>query len=124
MHPRFLRKRKVSERLFLGSTARLVVLYDRIASALFGALDPHDARGEEDAGNRQRQHSVRLIAIVDSHRRINPPDRRAHEPDKGKIPHSHRGYLNDYSSQCDNSALIRYFGNPKQNHRFHPTLSF
>src|SRR5271163_3773382 len=52
-----------------------------IVSALFGALDPHDARGEEDASNRQRQHRVRLIAIVDSHRRIDPPDHCAHEPD-------------------------------------------
>jgi hypothetical protein len=48
---------------------------------------------------------------VDSHSGINPPDHRAHEPDKGKIPHSHRGYLNDSGSQCDNSRLFRYFGN-------------
>src|ERR1700677_557989 len=92
------------------------------ASAFFGVLDPHDAGGEEDTGNRQCQHRVRLIAIVDGDRRIDPPDHRAHEPDKGKIPHSHRGYLNEYCSQCVNSGPIRYFGNPEQNHRFGPRV--
>jgi hypothetical protein len=48
---------------------------------------------------------------VDGDSGINPPDYRADEPYKGKIPHSHRGYLNDTGSQCDNSLTIRYFGN-------------
>jgi hypothetical protein len=55
---------------------------------------------------------------VDSHGGINPPDHRAHEPDKGKIPHSHRGYLNDSGSQCDNSPLFHYFGNRTGNLSF------
>jgi hypothetical protein len=48
---------------------------------------------------------------VDGDSGINPPDHGADEPDKGQIPHSHRGYLKDASSQCDNSSTIHYFGN-------------
>jgi hypothetical protein len=67
--------------------------------ALFRTLHPHDARGEENASYRKRQDGVRLIAVVNGDSGINPPDDGAHEPDKGKIPHSHRGYLNDTGSQ-------------------------
>src|ERR1700742_3362598 len=88
--------------------------------ALLGALDPHDAGGEENAGYRERQDGVGFVVIVDSHGGINPPDHCAHEPDKGKIPHSHRGYLNDSGSQCDNSRLFHYFGNRTGNLGFPP----
>jgi len=38
-----------------------------LALALFGALHPHDAGGEEDAGHGERQNSVRFVAIVDGY---------------------------------------------------------
>jgi hypothetical protein len=52
---------------------------------------------------------------VDRNSGINPPNHRSHEPDEGKIPHSHRGYLKDTCSQCDNSSTFRYFGNRNAN---------
>jgi hypothetical protein len=77
----------------------------------FRALHPHDPCGEKDAGDYKRQERMRLIAVVECHRGINPPDHRSDEPDKGKIPHSHRGYLNKTRSQCDNLLIFHYFGN-------------
>jgi hypothetical protein len=85
--------------------------------ALFGALDPHNSGGEEDAGDGESEDSMRLVAIVNSHSGINPPDYCSDEPNKGKIPHSHRGYLNNSSSQCDNSSIFRYFRNRTGNLR-------
>jgi hypothetical protein len=84
---------------------------DGALSTLFCALHPHDPCGEKDTGDHERQKRMRLIAIVERHRGINPPNHRTHEPDKGKIPHSHRGYLNNTSSQCDNLLIFHYFGN-------------
>jgi hypothetical protein len=81
------------------------------ALALFGVFHPHDSRGEEDTGDRQREDGVGFVAIVDGHSGVNPPNHSTHEPDKGKIPHSHRGYLNHTGSQCDNSLTFHYFGN-------------
>jgi hypothetical protein len=79
--------------------------------ALFGAFHPHDPCGEKDAGDCEREDCMRLVAVMDSYCGINPPNDSSDEPNKGKIPHSHRGYLNDSSSQCDNSFIFRYFGN-------------
>jgi hypothetical protein len=89
-----------------------------MGSALFGALHPHDPGGKEDTGHRERQDGMGFVAVVNGHRGVDPPDNRPHKPDKGKIPHSHRGYLNDTGSQCDISSTFHYFGNRTGDLRF------
>jgi hypothetical protein len=82
-----------------------------LASALFGVFDPDDSGSEEDAGDGKGQQGMRPVTEMDCHSCVNPPHHGAHEPDKGKISHSHRGYLSNTRSQCDNPAAFRYFGN-------------
>jgi hypothetical protein len=52
-----------------------------------------------------------LVAVMDGNCGVDPPNYRADEPNKGEIPHSHRGYLNDAGLQCDNSLIFHYFRN-------------
>ena len=92
----------------------------KLGLAFLGAFYPHDSGSEEDTGYRESEDGVGSVVVVDGYCGIYPPHDRAHKPDKGQIPHSHRGYLNDTDSQCDNSGAFRYFGNRKRNLGAHP----